>query len=88
MKGFKKMTIENIKPGTVLRDSFNHRYLVVNISTEKNAIRCLDDKFGEVSICIDWIKEYDYVEDLDINETIKILKGDSNLDTTLTLVYF
>ena len=84
------MTIENIKPGTVIRDSFNHRYLVVNINIEKNAVKCLDDKFSEVSIGIDWIKEYDYVEDLDINEITKILKDCSNLfkDTIITVDTF
>lgn len=70
------MKIEDVRRGSVIQDDhgYGSRYLVVKIKKDKNAIEALDQKFNMVSLGIDpWIKNYDLVEEINIDSIIEFL---------------
>jgi len=72
----KSMTI--IKPGTVIKDEKNNRYLVCKVDTQKNAIECLDNKFDPIGIGIDFLSGYEFVEDVDMKFMVSFMNDNNN----------
>ena len=68
------MKLEDIRKGSVIRDEYGAKYLVVNIKEDKNVIEALDQKFDIISLGIyPWIKNYDLVENISIGRIVEFL---------------
>lgn len=67
-----------IKPGTVIRDEKNNRYLVCKVDTKKNAIECLDNKFDPIGIGIDFLSRYEFVENINMEFMASFINDNNN----------
>lgn len=72
-----KEQARRLKPGDVLGDDNEGRYLIVHINPEKRYLDCMDERFNRVSLGMDWIDTYYYIESLDMNSIINWFTDDN-----------
>ena len=76
---YKLLTIDKIKPGTIIVDRKSNKFLIIGLKKDKNCIDCLDETFTDISIGLDWIDDYLIYDTIDLAKMIEWMKS---YDTT------
>lgn len=76
---YKLLTIDKIKPGTIIIDRKSNKFLIIGLKKDKNCIDCLDETFTNISIGLDWIDDYLIYDTIDHAKIIEWMKS---YDTT------
>lgn len=72
--GGKRMNISELKRGQIIQDNTSEeKFLVISISKEKGSIKCMNQKFNEVSLGFAWINEYSIYDEIDMDSFISFI---------------
>lgn len=68
-----RMSLEQAERGVIIQDEDNKLYLIVHRDDYCKSLRCIDQRFGEISIGTDWIGKYYFYDKIDMVSFIEIL---------------
>lgn len=72
------LTIDKVKPGTIIVDNKMSRFLIIGVNKDKNYIDCLDQHFDRISIGLDWIQSYLVYDTIDMLKMLQWMNSYTN----------
>lgn len=82
-----KAQIADLKPGDILRDENDNRYLIVRICHDRKCIEVMDNHFDKCCIGFKYIKYYYYYESTNLNFYKAWFSGEPDTNDILTQCY-